>query len=70
VRVVVAGVRGFIGAAAVRAIRAAGCDVVPIGRDEHADGDVLVWAAGNRESPRETHVDAALAAAVGIHRVI
>lgn len=69
-RVVVAGAHGFIGSAAVRAIRAAGCDVVPIERGERADGDVLVWAAGNREAGRETHVDAALAAAKGIHRVI
>jgi nucleoside-diphosphate-sugar epimerase len=70
VKVVVAGATGFIGSAAVRAIRAAGCEVVALGRGQRADGDVLVWAAGNRDSDRASHVDDAVAAARGIAHVI
>jgi len=64
--IVVAGATGFLGGAAVRALG----DVVAIGRGETADGDVLVWAAGRRDSPREVHVDAAVAAARRVKRVV
>jgi nucleoside-diphosphate-sugar epimerase len=64
--IVVAGATGFLGRAAVRVLG----DVVPIGRGETADGDVLVWAAGRRDSPREVHVDAAVAAARRVSRVV
>ena len=69
-RVVIAGATGFIGGAATRAIRAAGCEVVAMGRGERVDGDVLVWAAGNRDSDRRAHVDAAVVAARGFSHVI
>lgn len=68
-RVAVGGGRGFIGAAIVRALEAAACDVVAFGREGPPPGraDALVWAGGHREpelaANRAVHVDAPLAAA-------
>jgi nucleoside-diphosphate-sugar epimerase len=68
-RVAVAGASGFIGSAAIRALRAAGHSVIGLGRDEvvTAPCDALVWAAGRREasleSNRAVHVTAAVEAA-------
>jgi nucleoside-diphosphate-sugar epimerase len=64
--IVVAGATGFLGSAASRALG----EVVAIGRGETADGDVLVWAAGRRDSPHDVHVDAAAAAARRVTRVV
>jgi nucleoside-diphosphate-sugar epimerase len=66
-RVVVAGARGFIGAAAMRALASAGHEVLGCGRDEAVPTcDALVWAAGRRErdldANRAVHVTAAVAA--------
>lgn len=75
--VAVAGAGGFIGRAAVRALRAAGHDVAELTRGATVPRtDVLVWAAGKREATldanRAVHVDAAVEAmrASGARRVI
>lgn len=82
-RVLVAGGRGFIGAAAVRALTAAGHDVGVLEHDDDpaavgaAGWDALVWAAGARRATldenRADHVTAplaAVAATAGLTRVV
>lgn len=75
--VAVAGAAGFIGRAAVRALRAAGHDVAELARGGAVPrADALVWAAGKREATfdanRAVHVDAAVATlrASGATRVV
>jgi nucleoside-diphosphate-sugar epimerase len=65
VKVAVAGGRGFIGAAACRALEAAGADVIAFGREgvPAATADALVWAAGGRADDAAVHVAAPVAAA-------
>lgn len=77
-RVAVAGASGFIGSAALSALRAAGHAVVAFARDESAPApcDLLVWAAGRREASldanRAVHVAAAVDAArrLGVSRAV